>query len=238
LSFSVVEDLLVNQPSLARNHFDELHDLLRPEGIEMVNPAGIGRAEYLNLERFLRTPYVKNPAYEDRLEWLAWTLAQPNHASNRYLAFLLDSTKAMRRPWPDLPQEFAKMSAQHHSFGWRDAIDPFGWILVISATYWQRKPPEMLRQIYISDGKLRLATLVVLMIRDRAKDADIPAYLVNAAPELYDPFSNKPMQWDAKNGRIYFSTGDDKCSITPFRVPVWDVKSGRRSPKQADWAIC
>lgn len=237
MSFSFIEDLLVKQPSLARAHFDELQGLLRPEGMEMVNPAGIARAEYLTLERFLRTPYVMNPAYKDTFEWLAWKFAQPNHVGNRYLAFLLDYTKAMQRPWQDLPQEFARIEAQHYSFGWGDSIDPFGWILLVKVTHWQLKPTEMLRQIHITDGKLRLATLVVRIVRDRVKDADIPAFLAKSS-DLYDPFSNKPMQWDAKNGRIYFLNGDDKCSITPLRVPVWDAKGGRRSPKHADWAIC
>jgi hypothetical protein len=237
MSFSFIEDLLVKQPSLARAHFDELQGLLRPEGMEMVNPAGIARAEYLTLERFLRTPYVMNPAYKDTFEWLAWKFAQPNHVGNRYLAFLLDYTKAMQRPWQDLPQEFARIEAQHYSFGWGDSIDPFGWILLVKVTHWQLKPTEMLRQIHITDGKLRLATLVVRIVRDRVKDADIPAFLAESS-DLYDPFSNKPMQWDAKNGRIYFLNGDDKCSITPLRVPVWDAKGGRRSPKHADWAIC
>jgi hypothetical protein len=122
--------------------------------------------------------------------------------------------------------------------GFDFVIDPFGSLLFVRSIYWQNKLTSLLRQVHISDGKLRLATLVVRAAHDEVKDTDIPAFLAKTAPELYDPFSNKPMQWDAKNGRIYFLSGDDKCSITPFRVPVWDAKSGRRSPKQTDWAIC
>jgi len=76
------------------------------------------------------------------------------------------------------------------------------------------------------------------MSHDGVKDQEIQAFIAGVGPELYDPFSNEPMKWDPKNGRIYFTSSDDGCSIAAFRVPVWDAKSRRKPPKQADWTIC
>ncbi len=238
VSFPIIEDLLVKQPSLARIHFDELEDLLRPQGIEIIDPAGVARAEYLHLERFFNTPYVASPEFDDRLEWLGWKLAQRNRTQNRYLSYSIDLVAVLRQPWSSLADDLAKTIDRHESIGLDLVIDPFGSLLFFRNIYWQNKLTSLLRQVYISDGRLRLATLVVRAAQEQVKDADLLVFLANAAPELYDPFSNKPMLWDPEHGRIYFLSGDDKCSITPFRVPVWDAKSGRQSPKQADWAIC
>jgi hypothetical protein len=238
LSFPVIEDLLVKQPSLARIHFDELQGLLHPGGIEMIDPVGVARAEYLLLERFFGTPYIARPEYEDRLEWLGWKFGQRNRTQNRYLSYSMELVTVLRRPWTSLAAGLAKTIDRNESIGLDFVIDPFGSLLFFKNIYWQNKLTSLLRQVYIYDGKLRLATLVVRAAHDQIKDADIPAFLGNAGPELYDPFSNKPMLWDPKNGRIYFVNDDDKCSITPVRVPVWNAKSGRRSPKHADWAIC
>lgn len=238
LSLTVFDDLLVSRPSLARSHFEELVDLLKPEGIAMFDLAGTARAEYLHLEHFFRAPYFASPMYEDRLEWLAWHLAQRNRTQNRYLAYSIDLQTVLREPWATLPDSLTKTVARHDSFGWELVIDPFGSLVVTMNIGWQPKLIPMLRQLYLADGKLRLATLVVRMNHDGVKDADIPAFLDRAGPELSDPLSNKPMLWDAKNGRVYFLNQEDACSITTVRVPVWDASGGRSPPKYVDSRIC
>jgi len=238
LAFPVIEDLLVMRPSLTRIHSAELREVLHPEGVGLIDPEGVARAEYLQLERFFETPYTESEGFQDTFEWLAWKLGQRNRTLNRYLAYSIDYTEVLRRPWAELPGALSSLHDRYASPGWRDLIDPFGYALLRLSTDWQRKPPEMLRQTYILDGRLRLATLVVRIARERIKDEGIPAFLENAAPELVDPFSNRPMRWDAKNGRIYFISSDDGCDISPFRVPVWDAKSSRRPPKHVEWTIC
>lgn len=205
----------------------------------MINPAGLARAENLDIERFFKTPYVMHPEYEDRLEWLGWKLGQPNRVLNRHLAYSMVYSTTLRQPWTKLADEIARVRNQYESLGWEHLIDPFGSIIFFRNVYWQLKPNNsMLRQVYIQDGRLRLTTLVVRILKSSVKDRDIPAFLTNVERELYDPFSEKPMRWDSKKGRIYFMTGEDGCSIAPFRVPVWDVKGGRQPPKPAEWAIC
>ncbi len=165
-------------------------------------------------------------------------LGQQNRILNRDLAYSMDYADVLRRPWTELPDGFSRMEHDYASLGWKDVVDPFGSILLLRLTEWQLKPTETLRQAYILDGRLRLATSVVRMARDRVRDEDIPAFLANAATELRNPFSSKPMQWDSKNGRIYFISSDDGCDITPFRVPVWDANSARRPPKDAERQKC
>ncbi|MGB5081896.1 MAG: hypothetical protein WBO23_14260 [Burkholderiales bacterium] len=238
MSFPVIEDLLVRQPSLARGHFQELLELLRPEGIELINPIGVARAEYSHVDNFFNAPRSEPSEFEDIIDRLGRTLGQPNRVRNRYLAYSMDFIPVLRQPWVKLQSELAATIGRHESFDWGYLIDPFGSLLFLRTIDWQIKLVGLLRQVYISDGKLRLATLVVRINHDKVNDRDIPAFVAGVGPELYDPFSNKPMKWDSKNGRIYLITSDDGCSIAAFRVPIWDVKSGRQPPKQAEWTIC
>ena len=79
--------------------------------------------------------------------------------------------------------------------------------------------------MHILDGRLRLATLVVKLINEDVKDADIPKYLASAA----DPFTNQPATWDPKDRKIYFPDPTDRCAIVSwFRVR--DPKQGRVTP--------
>ncbi len=196
LSLPMLEDLLVKKPQLARAHANELLEVLRPDGIESFNLVSPMRAEYLNLDAFLRGPLPE---------------------SNPYLETIGEYVE---------------------SFAWRDFIDPFGRVLFVRNVNWQLKVNTTLQQMYIVDGRLRLASVVVRMVNSGIRDKDISAFLEKADSQLKDPFTGRPMTWDSENGRIYFVNADYKCQINYFRVPVLDPRSGRLPPKVTDATIC
>jgi len=146
----------------------------------------------------------------------------------------------LHKPWPELSDEFQRLRNEYvEAVGWRDLIDPFGWVFFVKHVHWQlTKPTSTLQQLYIVDGNLRLATLAVQMLNFSVRDKDISAFLEKADARLKDPFTGKPMTWDSKHGRIYFVSADDKCQINYFRVPVTDPRSGRLPPKVTDVRIC
>jgi hypothetical protein len=227
-SFPVIEDLLVRRPDLAITHFDELLALLRPEGIDLINPQGVARTEFRLVDQYLLDPSS-----------LAARVWQPNRVRNRYLAFWLDYLEVLRRPWPQITDQLVRMRGQYESsFGWGDVIDPFGSAFLSGHIYWQLKPTELLRQVFVIDGKMRIATSIVRMIHSHVPDDQIAAYLANVGPDLYDPFTQRPMQWDPANSRAFFQSEEDKCWISYVRVPVWDTKSKRKPPKPSDAKIC
>lgn len=237
-SLPVIEDVLVRRPSLARVHYAELLELLQPQGIGLINPGGLARAQYLDLERYLRTLYMEVPELSDTIDWLGWKLGQENRVLNRYLAYSMDYGNALDLPWPELPGALSKLREQYVTLRWSDLIDPFGAILLLRQIHWQVEPTSTLRQAYILDGRLRLASLVVRIVGERVRDERIADFLVEVPAELTDPFSGRPMRWDAKHGRLYFVASDDGCEISAFRVPAWDAAGKRRAPKPADWRIC
>lgn len=237
-NLQLLEDLLVMRPSLSHVHYAELLELLRPRGIGLIEPDALARAQYVDLERYLRTPYARDPELSDTLDWLGWKLGQEHRILNRYLAYSMDYGNVLRLSWTEMPGTFSKLRERYVTLGWNDLIDPFGAILLLRQIHWQLKLTSTLRQVYIEDGRLRLASLVVRIVSGHVADEQIPHFLLEAPTELNDPFSGKSMRWDAKYGRLYFVTSDDGCEIAPFRVPAWNTAGKRRAPKPADWWIC
>ncbi len=238
-SLPVLEDLLVKKPQLARAHADDLLEVLRPEGIEAFNLSSSMRADYLEIDAFLRGSFPESDPFLDTIDRLAQKLVQKERFGNRYARYSQDYIRALHRPWPESVEELQRLRGEYvESFGWKDLVDPFGWVLFARHVRWQVKSTSMLQQMNIVDGRLRLATLVVQMLNSGVRDRDISAFLERADSRLKDPFTGKPMIWDSEHGRIYFVSADYKCLINYIRVPVLDPRSGRLPPKVTDGRIC
>jgi len=105
LSLPMLEDLLVKKPQLARAHANELLEVLRPDGIESFNLVSPMRAEYLNLDAFLRGPLPESNPYLETIDRLAHMLAQRERFGNRYARFSRDYIGALQKPWSELEGE-------------------------------------------------------------------------------------------------------------------------------------
>lgn len=70
------------------------------------------------------------------------------------------------------------------------------------------------------DGRLRLATLLIRIVRDDVEDADIPEFLRSAGTALANPFTQEPMSWDRTERRIHFGDSRYPGEVSgEFRVP-------------------
>lgn len=68
-------------------------------------------------------------------------------------------------------------------------------------------------------GIMRLARLQVELVTDGIKEADISARIA-ANKALYDPYSGKPMGWDAVKRQLYFDVHGKVQSGAPKRIQV------------------
>lgn len=68
-------------------------------------------------------------------------------------------------------------------------------------------------------GIMRLARLQVELVTDGIKEAEIPARIA-ANKALYDPYSGKPMGWDAGKRQLYFDVHGKVQSGAPKRIQV------------------
>jgi len=222
ITLPFLENLLLADRNIAKRHANELRGLLQSPGIDAINPEGLIRAEYAMLQTALDLPPRENPEWPPSvLDSLTFHLAQRNRVLNRYYAFARDYLVSLRLPWDRYDKETDRLREMHvFSSGWDFAIDPFGTVLMARYLDGELKAREMLREVHRANGRLRLATLVVRVVKESVGDNEIPRFLASADLELYDPFSGNPMQWDQKERKIFFPDPRDRCSHYAYvRVP-------------------
>jgi hypothetical protein len=222
MTFPFLENLLAADRNIAKKHATDLLELLQPGGIDAFNPDGIVRGEYALLKRALHFPPSEIAGWpRDRLHFLVFHLGQRNRILNRYHAFARDYVATLRLPWSQIEQEATRLRDKHVlSSGWDFVIDPFGSIFLAQYIEGQLRAREMLRQMHISDGKFRLATLLVRIINENVSDDDIPRLLSSAGRAFYDPFSGKPMRWHQKDRKLVLPDAtDERFSYADLQVP-------------------
>jgi hypothetical protein len=238
-SLPVLENILLADPMLAKQHASELNKLLQPQGIAGFNPEGIVRAEYVLLRGAVESePYEVGDWPVDRLRWLAYHLGQRERILNRYYFFARDYAAILSLPWPQFEREVLRLRETFpYPSTWDIWIDPFGSLFLADYVEGQLKTREMIRQMHIIDGRLRLSTLLVRIIDENIADTAIPGFLESVGPQFYDPFTGKPMQWDPKQRTIYFPDPEYPCAMyASLRVPP-AVPRGAAAP-QADAKKC
>lgn len=240
MTFELIENLVNANPRLASVHRKELLALLGPEGIQVFNPDGIVRAEYALLRQAFRHPPAAVKEWPvDRLQWLTFYFGQQHRFFNRYYAFARDYASMLRLPWNQVEAEAARLREKHVlPSTWDLVLDPFGSLFLGRYVDSQLRAREMLRQMHIVDGKLRLATLLVRIVDEGVQDSDIPAFLASVDPAFHDPFSRNPMQWSAKERRIYFPDPENKCLMyASLRLPP-RPHTARALPSERRSAAC
>lgn len=223
VTLPVLENLLNADPDIARRHESELLDLLRPGGIAAFGPDGIARGEYTLLKRWLaRRGRDEAASSNDRLGWLVERFGQKNRILNRYARFTSEYARAMQAPWKDLAAEYQRLREKYYEpTAWEFILDPFGSVFIAEHIDSQLRIREMIRQMHVLDGRLRLATLLVRQINESVGDVEITRFLGRAGPELRDPFSGQPMQWDPKDRKIYMTDPDERCRVIAWlRLPA------------------
>jgi hypothetical protein len=213
--------------------------MLRPEGIKGFNPEGIMRAEYVLLRNALKSePQQIGDWPVDRLHWLAYHLGQRERILNRYYFFARDYAAILGLPWPQFEKEVQRLRETFdYPTKWDISVDPFGSLFLADYVEGQLKTREMIRQMHIIDGRLRLSTLLVRIIDERIADTDIAQFLESAGPEFFDPFTGKPMRWDPKQRTIYFPDPEYPCAMyASLRVPPATTRSA--TAPQADGKKC
>lgn len=228
MSLPVLESILLADPKLAKQHASELKTLLRPEGIKGFNPEGIVRAEYVLLRNaFESEPQQVGDWPVDRLHWLAYHVGQRERILNRYYFFARDYAAILSLPWPLFEKEVQRLRETFdYPSAWDISVDPFGSLFLADYVEGQLKTRQMIRQMHIIDGRLRLSTLLVRIIDERIADTAIAQFLESAGPEFSDPFTGKPMRWDPKERTIYFPDPEYPCAMyTSLRVPPSAARS-------------
>lgn len=114
------------------------------------------------------------------------------------------------RQYAEEQKRHATRKADSFKIGIPGLYNPAGEILALIAI------PQLSAYIekgYNMEGLRRLALLKVLTHAEGLPPQRMQAYLDAHAADLGDPYASKPMKWDAKNRRIYFSTLSGEGSV-------------------------
>ncbi len=139
-----------------------------------------------------------------------------NATSNRIHAYNSEFARQATLP----PQQYAEEQKSHatrkaNSFkiGIPGLYNPTGEILALIAT---PKLSAYIEKGHNMEGLRRLALLKVLAHAEGLPPQRMQAFLDAHAADMSDPYTSKPMEWDAENRRIYFPTLSKEGSVELF----------------------
>jgi hypothetical protein len=140
-------------------------------------------------------------------------ISKHNATSNRiyeYKSELARQAALPPRQYAEEQERHAAREADSFKIGIPGLYNPTGEILALIAI------PQFSNYIekgHNMEGLRRLALLKVLAHAEGLPQQRMQAFLDAHAADLGDPYSSKPMKWDAENRRIYFPTLSGEGSI-------------------------
>lgn len=164
--------------------------------------------------------FMFGETYSNALMWPFFkTQATKNLMAHDYAAIkalIQDFSPENADAWAVQFLQIQKIGSDDLIHTWRVMYNPIGK-LVLSAG-WASYESYIPR---LSDlmGIMRLARLQAELVTDGITDADIPARIA-ANKTLYDPYSGKPMGWDAGKRQLYFDVHGKVQSGAPKRIQV------------------
>ena len=207
ISLDTAEFLIKAAPEMASTHYQEMKELLRPDGLARYNLPGVMRAEY---ELF-------DPIYAKPASLRIWV--HPGFIRNRFFRSATDFLKVSQGPPSEVAKEVNAMWLTYSS-GWRlDYLsDPLNtvWIRVLLGG--QAKTGNMLQQMHLRDGQLRLLTLRLDILHLGVQDGGIDAFLESSEKGLRNPFTGDPMKWEPAKRAIYFQSSGEEIITREVRL--------------------
>ena len=194
ISLASLENILFKSPETGSTHFEELNSLLKANKLERYNVKGMLRADYIfatnhlfvidKNQKILDENYIKNRLYRFQLDFLNRALMSPATFDNRY--------KEMNEKY-----EFGNNVFKY------DWLNPLQSVLANLLISGQASGFNLVKSMHSKDALIKLLNLSMHIRQQKIATSDIQTFLNNAGSEYHNPFTNKPMQWDATRNVIY-----------------------------------
>ena len=194
INLASVENILFQSPEIATTHYEELNGLLKANKLERYNLKAMLRAEYMlfNNELFIKNKndkamnidYIKNRLYRFQLDFL-----------NR--AQLPPSTYDKSKNEMNVKYE---LNGNIFNFDW---LNPLQSVLANMLISGQSRGFNLVKSMHSKDALIKLLNLSIHIRQQKIPEENIQTFLNNAGSQYYNPFTNKPMEWDAVRNVIY-----------------------------------
>ena len=129
-----------------------------------------------------------------------------NYIKNRLYRFHLDFLNRAQKPFSTLDLSKSEMQDKYE-FGSNifkyDWLNPQQSILANLIISGQSRGFHLVKSMHSKDAKIKLLNLSIHIRQHKTPKEHIQTFLNNAGSQYYNPFTNKPMQWDAAKNVIY-----------------------------------
>ena len=144
-----------------------------------------------------------DPVFTHRESLKFWV--HPEFIRNRFYRYAQDFLQTARQSPNAIDSGMERLRVSHLE-GWSaDYLkDPLNTLFVRAMLSGQKKTGELLKQMYLQEGKTRLLALQTQILRTGLPDSAVDEFLRKSKSTLRNPFSGEPMRWDPVERSIYF----------------------------------
>lgn len=187
--------LLKNSPETSTKHYAELQTLLKPNGLDRYNLKGMLRADYelINNEfitkqqhiYYVHSNFIRNRIYRMQMDFLEGAHKSPDTFSTSNDQFIkkYNGTQSV------------------FDINW---LDPFNSFLANKLTGGLPRGFELIKSMHHHNSSINALNLITQIRVKNIDSANTQNYINLAGTEFNNPFTAKPMQWNAEKKAIIF----------------------------------
>ena len=203
---NTLEFLLFKSPNIIRMHSNELLAILKPSGLEKYNLKGM-----MQLDHYYTQQGVSKMG-------LSSTKKHSDYIANRRYHAQMDILKEANK----IPFRFedgeSKLYEQYYSSAYNyfklDWLNPLNSLISNYAMSNVLRSFSIAESMHSANSLAKLLNLKIKIRHQNIADADIQAFLNSSGIEYHNPFTNKPMRWDAvKRVLICDKPNSDKSAV-------------------------
>lgn len=198
INLASLENILFKSPEIGITHFDELNCLLHANKLERYNLKGMMRADYT----FIINEMSKSRQNIDDAKSL-----NMDYIKNRLYRFQVDFLSRAQMPPYTFDLSISEMSDKYElntnifNYDW---LNPLQSVLANMLISGQTRGFHLVKSMHSKDALIKLLNLSINIRQQKIPEANIQTFLNNGGIEYINPFTNKPMQWDATKKIIYY----------------------------------
>jgi hypothetical protein len=193
---SSLEYLLTNSPETSTKHYAELQALLKPNVLNRYNLKGMLRADYVLIDNefmtkqqhiyYVHPNFIRNRIYRMQIKFLEGAHKPPNTFSSSN-------------------EQFIKKYKETQSIFDINWLDPFNSFLANKITGGLPRGLELIKSMHHHNGTINALNLITQIRVKNIDSADVQNYINLTGAEFNNPYTGKPMQWDAEKKAIIFT---------------------------------
>ena len=205
-SLDTLEFMLFESPDMLKQHGDELLALLKP----------VGLGKY-NIKNMLKIEHQSSQQHVIQMH-LASKEIYPEYIANREYRAQLDFLKEAQKNPFNYEESENKLYEQYYYIGgnaWTfDWLNPLNSLLSKLSENHVLNGFTFIESMHSENSLAKLLNLKIKIHQQHIADGDVQAFLNKVGSEYNNPFTNKPMRWDAvKRVLVCDKPNSDKSAV-------------------------